>query len=562
MKEFTNLAQLRLAKLRAGQTIYVKGHTTEGDGGGGDFWLDTSDTTTADDGVYNIVDAQSPRTGTWKRLLPGKESPVLKSTVADLRANTKAELLRASIAAHTTQGDGGFGELRFDASDTTTADDNGLNIVDSQSPRTGTWKRLITGESVHAVDFGVTVGGATDNSTALAASLATGKNVFLPPGSIRLDSPVSVSVGQSLTGAGSAPDSLTTNATIITTALDISPIQINGKNTKIGGFSVVNTGTSTLPAIDCQDNVAYFNIFGDITTHGFKYGIQGERCLYHTHYDCHYDDCEIGANYIGAAGSWNIDWFNNVITFINPTFRRNSVKGLYAKGVCVAFIGAPDFSSCPIGCEIVGESGSARSFSSIIENPYVENTNNPFKFTNATVNIIGGFAQGFGSPVAGDNVIVADNSQVKITGKLDGQSLWDKWAVLTNGAELILETDELEGVSGRLSQKVSWDSTSTLRIMSPRAEGETASLAPSGTEDLFTPSIDGTFLVTASGISFANHFWSGVVQKAGGSSTLNITAFQSNRTSMTDNAGALRITNTDAGQSTAYTWSYMKLGGR
>ena len=72
MKHFENLAQLRLSLNRAGQTVHVKSHTTLGDGGGGDFWFDTSDTSTADDNGINIVDAQSPRTGTWKRLYSGK----------------------------------------------------------------------------------------------------------------------------------------------------------------------------------------------------------------------------------------------------------------------------------------------------------------------------------------------------------------------------------------------------------------------------------------------------------------------------------------------------------
>ena len=71
MKQYDNLAKLRLSLNRAGQTIYVKSHTTEGDGGGGEFWLDTSDTSTADDNGINIVDSVSPRIGTWKRIYSG-----------------------------------------------------------------------------------------------------------------------------------------------------------------------------------------------------------------------------------------------------------------------------------------------------------------------------------------------------------------------------------------------------------------------------------------------------------------------------------------------------------
>jgi len=61
--------------------------------------------------------------------------------IADLRANTDSGYSFVYVAGHSQLGMGG-GWFILDTSDTITADDGGLNIVDSQSPRTGTWRRV------------------------------------------------------------------------------------------------------------------------------------------------------------------------------------------------------------------------------------------------------------------------------------------------------------------------------------------------------------------------------------------------------------------------------------
>lgn len=61
-----------IADFQAGQTssgiVYVKGFDSPADGGQGYFWLDTSDTTSDDNGGTFIVDSTTPRIGTWKRI--------------------------------------------------------------------------------------------------------------------------------------------------------------------------------------------------------------------------------------------------------------------------------------------------------------------------------------------------------------------------------------------------------------------------------------------------------------------------------------------------------------
>jgi hypothetical protein len=163
------LSDLRANTDNSISRVSLAGQDIEGDAGGGNYWLDTSDTTTPDDGVDNIVDSVSPRIGTWKLLLPGKTTSVIRDNIAALRANTRAELLRTSLAGHTTDGDGGGGEFWLDTSDTSTADDGGMNIVDSVSPRIGTQKRtpLIR---VSVKFFGAVGDGVADDTAAITAA--------------------------------------------------------------------------------------------------------------------------------------------------------------------------------------------------------------------------------------------------------------------------------------------------------------------------------------------------------------------------------------------------------
>jgi hypothetical protein len=89
--------------------------------------------------------------------------------IADLRSNTDNAIDRVSLAGHTTEGDGGGGEFWLDTSDTTTADDNGINIVDSVSPRIGTWKRLYSGP-VSVRWYGANGADATVDTVAIQAA--------------------------------------------------------------------------------------------------------------------------------------------------------------------------------------------------------------------------------------------------------------------------------------------------------------------------------------------------------------------------------------------------------
>ena len=67
----STIAQLK-ARSSALGAVFVSGHTTEGDGGGGNYWLDASDTTSADNGGTVIVGNDG--TSRWKLIHNGSVS--------------------------------------------------------------------------------------------------------------------------------------------------------------------------------------------------------------------------------------------------------------------------------------------------------------------------------------------------------------------------------------------------------------------------------------------------------------------------------------------------------
>jgi hypothetical protein len=87
--------------------------------------------------------------------------------------------------------------------------------------------------------------------------------------------------------------------------------------------------------------------------------------------------------------------------------------------------------------------------------------------------------------------------------------------------------------------------------------GATATIAASGTEDLFTPEAGSLYLVYAqkSNLS-AGMSWSGLVQTIGGA--VIATPLQSTLISMNDNAGTLQVQNDDSGGRTL-SWSALKI---
>ena len=134
------------------------------------------------DGAYSIKVLNSSGSQVYYRADSSdneSDAIVPLDVIADLQANTDDSIDRVSLAGHTTEGDGGGGDFWFDTSDISTADDNGINIVDAQSPRTGTWKRIYSGK-VNVKWFGAVGDGVANDKAAIEAAWAVSHNIMFP----------------------------------------------------------------------------------------------------------------------------------------------------------------------------------------------------------------------------------------------------------------------------------------------------------------------------------------------------------------------------------------------
>ena len=129
----------------------------------------------------------APTIDPYKVNVAGENAPYAMDVIATLQANTNSILTRVALAGHTTEGDGGGGDFWFDTSDTSTADDNGINIVDAQSPRAGTWKRIYSG-AINIRWYGAQDG--LDSTASMQNALNFGaRTVIIPDGAFGLASP-------------------------------------------------------------------------------------------------------------------------------------------------------------------------------------------------------------------------------------------------------------------------------------------------------------------------------------------------------------------------------------
>lgn len=148
--------------------------------------------------------------------------------IAELRANTDAGIRRALIIGHTSVGDEGAGLFWFDTSDTTTSDDDGINIVDSQAVRAGTWKRIYSG-SVNVKWFGAIGDGVADDTASIQSALDAFDSVFIPSGVFKITSTLTVTPPFSIKGSGA--DTTILSFEDMTSSTDGISIQQGGNRT-------------------------------------------------------------------------------------------------------------------------------------------------------------------------------------------------------------------------------------------------------------------------------------------------------------------------------------------
>ena len=187
----------------------------------------------------------------------------------------------------------------------------------------------------------------------------------------------------------------------------------------------------------------YFVTMIDITVNGFQYGLYALQAIYHYIRECKFEGGQYGIYYGGVGTVWNVDWFNNVLTFENCRFNTNTIIGSYVKGCEVVFIDC-DWSVMntlgAIGCKIEGVSASYNAHGIQIIQPYAESTDIVFSFNYAFVEINGGFVQGGGVSTAFTSIIdVTNNSTVFWKGRPRDSDYWDFGYRVSNTSTLTFD---------------------------------------------------------------------------------------------------------------------------
>ena len=312
-------------------------------------------------------------------------------------------------------------------------------------------------DMVSVKDFGAVGDGVTDDTVAIQAALNSGaKRVLAPAGTYRF-STLTMPADVELLGEG-------IDVTIFSTTTSGNAISIAERNTFKDLTIQQTSGTKQGKGLVGSDK--YWLITECVKILGFDYNLYCDKALYHSHKQSWFEDGNYGIYYWGASGTWNIDWFNNVLTFDTCRFNGNTNIGTYIKGTEVVFIN-PDWSGMvatnSVGLKVVGQTGGSSAHGIKVIEPYAEVTDIVFSFENAYVEINGGFVQGgtaAGSSAA-TSIIDADNSTVFWQGRPRDQDYWDFGYRVTNNSRLIF--DRIFSGSIRASNTV--DGTSVVGLM-------------------------------------------------------------------------------------------------
>lgn len=314
-------------------------------------------------------------------------------------------------------------------------------------------------ETVSVKDFGAVGDGDTDDTAAIQSALtavgnAGGGKVLIPKGSY-IFSALTVPAKVRLVGDGLDATYLKTSTT--GTAITLTTSVSHGCS--VEQLTLQQTGSVQGKGIAGTDVYWFSTEFVRVT--GFVDNLYFSKAIYHTHKRLLSENSTNGVNYYGAAGAWNTDWFNNVLTFDTCRFSSCTVTGVSIKGCEVVFIN-PDFSGMTnanaIGLKVYGDASGSRAHGVSIITPYVESTDIGFSFSYANVTLDGGFIQGGPSSGASayTSIIDADESIIRWNGKPRDQDYFDCGWRLTNNSELACQST----LSGSVKASNTVDATS------------------------------------------------------------------------------------------------------
>ncbi len=278
-----------------------------------------------------------------------------------------------------------------------------------------------------------------------AHAWANGRPVYYPRGAYLFSALSLPKSGDGITGDGSGntvgEDGTLLVSTVTGTTAAITLTTSQAHNVLLADFTLKQqSGTIQGRGISMAD--CYWLRTRNLRIKGFTDNLYASKSIYHHHTRLFSENSTNGVNYWGAAGTWNTDWFNNVVTFDTCRFSDCTVTGLSFKG-CEAVLINPAFENMTaagaIGCKVYGESTSFRAHGIKIITPYAENLKIVFSFQHAKVEIDGdGYVQGGTSvPTQATSIIDADNSTVSWTG-VEDKDYWQFGYRLTNNSTLTM----------------------------------------------------------------------------------------------------------------------------
>lgn len=218
-------------------------------------------------------------------------------TIAALKAldvSAIPDKMQALVGGYYVHGDGGGGQFYYDAS---ASDTDNTGTVIAPTAGAGRWKRIYSG-AVNVKWFGAKGDGVADDTASIVAAIAAAKDVYIPIGTYKVSSTITIPDNGSIVGDG--------NAQSILLADSISgPVIYNGssftKGQKVDGLKITGTATTGVQYHNCSPGYV-----GNVTVYGtFDYGFE-----FSLSFGCTFENLSTEGATIGIAAYRVSNYFN------------------------------------------------------------------------------------------------------------------------------------------------------------------------------------------------------------------------------------------------------------
>jgi hypothetical protein len=307
---------------------------------------------------------------------------------------------------------------------------------------TGFFPALLYGVTVDVTQspYSADKTGAQDASAAIQAVLNSGADkIYFPSGTYKINTGLTVSANNMiLYGDGQ-------NKTLLTTSSDIA-VLTGCSITGIKDMGFRQTNASKVGTAINFGNGAYFCELRNLTIQSFNKGIFVKSCLWTSFNNLFLKYNAIGIELTGNGSEWNVNWYNNQITFDNILCNGGEI------GIKAACMGAtfnnvttqwqldrglgnvPTGKGTGIWLEGPADTTLGKVRNNVITNHYAEFTERPLYIKNSYNTVItGAFAQGSSSSSSPYPCwLEADNATVDVVGGINGLDYFAVSAILTN----------------------------------------------------------------------------------------------------------------------------------